>query len=298
MYSSLIAFAITFCILPFLSKLSFSSPVKAELSEHDFKRGTPIIGSVAMIVAFIAAIIYFHGAYGSEFIFLVGVFLFFCIGFADDVLKVVKRSSDGMKSIVKLVLQLLVSAFVAYLVRRTGLYAETSAYIYYPLAVLYVAAFVNAANITDGLDTLLVKSSLPSLLLAGVIIGGDGNSAFVMGAILVAFLFYNTNPASIFMGDGGSHMVGAVLAISGLVTGHPVILLISSLMLFAGFLSSFIQIVSIRFFKHKLFSIAPCHHALQKKGFSENRIADSYFVFSVLFTIIAYLLLFGGRIWQ
>lgn len=297
MYSSLVAFAIVFALLPLLERIRFSSPVKEELSEHSLKAGTPLTGSIAMIIAFIASVIYFRGAHGSDFIFLAGVFLLFLIGFADDLMKVLKHSSDGLRSIVKLVLQLAVSAVIAVLVRRTGLYSSIHAVLYYPLAVLYLTAFVNAANITDGLDGLLVKSALPPLMLTGIILGCGGNSGFIMAAILAAFLFYNSNPASVFMGDGGSHMVGAVLGIGGLLTGHPVIIAAASLMLFAGLLSSFIQIIAIRCFKKRVFPIAPYHHVLQKKGFPEGRITDIYLVYSILFALIAYLLLFGGKVW-
>lgn len=296
MYSSLIAFAIVFALVPILERISFFSPIKKELDEHACKAGTPMIGSVAMIIAFLASVIYFRGARGYEFIFLLGVFLFFLIGFADDVVKVIRKSSDGLSSILKLVLQLAVSIIISCLIRRTGLYT-VHGLIYYPLSVLYLTAFVNAANITDGLDGLLVKSSLPSLILLGVILGSGGNSAFIMAAILTAFLFYNSNPASVFMGDAGSHMVGAVIGIGGLVSGHPVLIVISALMLFAGLVSSFIQIVSIRCFNRRVFMIAPCHHALQKKGFKEGKITDIYLVYSALFSLIAYLLLFGGKVW-
>ena len=296
MYSALIAFFLTFCLLAILSKFHFSAPVKEELVEHSVKRGTPICGSIAFVTAFVATVIYFRSNY-IDYIFMLSVFLFFIVGFLDDLMKVMRKNSDGFSSLTKLLLQLIVSILIAVFIRKAGFYKEINVVLYYIFASLYLTVFVNAANISDGLDGLLSKTAIPPLILIGVLLGFSGNSGFIMAAILIAFLFYNSNPASIFMGDGGSHIVGAVLGVGGLISGHPLILILSSLMLFVGFITSFLQIVSIRYFHYHLFSIAPYHHALQKRGWKESKITDCYFVFSALFSLIAYLIASGSNVW-
>ena len=93
------------------------------------------------------------------------------------------------------------------------------------------------------------------------------------------------------MGDGGSHLVGAVLATSSLLSGRPFVVLISMLVILLDMLSSLIQIISIRGFHKKVFLIAPLHHSFQKKGMSEEKIADRFLSLSCLSTMICSLLL-------
>ena len=182
MYSALIAFFLTFCLLAILSKFYFSAPVKEELVEHSAKRGTPICGSIAFVISFVATVIYFRSNY-IDYIFMLSVFLFFIVGFLDDLMKVMRKNSDGFSSLTKLLLQLIVSILIAVFIRKAGFYKEINVVLYYIFASLYLTVFVNAANISDGLDGLLSKTAIPPLILIGVLLGFSGNSGFIMAAI-------------------------------------------------------------------------------------------------------------------
>lgn len=290
MYASLLSFLIVLILTPLVIRLfHFSSPIKPELEEHKAKAGTPALGSLSIFIGSLSAFI-FTGIDDAGYIYLLALILGFAIGFTDDLLKVLRKSPDGMKSLTKLFFQLLSAVLLSYLVRREGLYSSVAPYLYYPLAVLLIAAFLNAANITDGLDTLEVKCVLPVLFLSAVLYRSLSAYLLPFAFALAAFLFYNSKPASIFMGDGGSHMCGMVLAVTALLSGEPYILVIASLVMFIEMATSFIQIFSIRCFHRKVFTIAPVHHAFQKRGAGESKIADSYFAVTLLCSLIAFLL--------
>ncbi len=284
---ALLSFAITFITLPFIIKHSnnFFSPIKPELEEHMAKTGTPAFGSIGILLGFAVAL--FFNLNREHIFFLLGSFLFFLLGFLDDFLKVRRRSSDGLSSLSKLAGQLLISLTLAIMLKKyLNLYTEAPALLYYPAVVFYITLIVNAVNITDGLDTLAVKTTLPPLFLFASML----DTAFIFAFSLIAFMFYNTKPARTFMGDGGSHMIGAVLALCGLVSGSPLMMLIALIPVLLELATSFIQIFSIRVFKNKVFPIAPLHHALEKGGMSESRIADSFLVFSLFSSLLCAIL--------
>lgn len=280
---ALVSFLLTFISLPFIIKHSnsFFSPIKPELEEHMAKAGTPAFGSIGILFGF--SIPLFFKMNSTHILFISGVFLFFFLGFMDDFLKVRRHSSDGLPSLAKLAGQIVISLFLAILIKRyLNIYEDTPAFLYYPAVVFYITLIVNAVNITDGLDTLAVKTALPPLFLFSLFLP----EPFIFAFSLIAFLFYNAKPARTFMGDGGSHIIGVVLSLSALISGYPILMLIALLPFLAELLSSFIQIFSIRVFKRKVFPIAPFHHALEKSGISESRIADSFLVSSLFFSLI------------
>ncbi|MGH0052183.1 MAG: hypothetical protein ACQ5SW_02175, partial [Sphaerochaetaceae bacterium] len=163
-------------------------------------------------------------------------------------------------------------------------------FIYYLFALLYILYFVNAVNITDGLDALAAGSSLPILLLILLLSqkqGGMASSALV--GSLLAFLFFNLPPARYFMGDCGSHALGAYIAMSALLLGSELVLFLASGLFLLELASSLIQIISIRRFGRKVFSIAPLHHAYELKGVKEGYIVLSFTLVSWVFVVVSLL---------
>ena len=214
---------------------------------------------------------------------------FLLIGLADDIAKYLRHYSDGLSSLSKLILQLAASVIVAYAIcdRAQG---SLEWYIYYPVAVLFITATVNALNITDGLDSLATKVSMPALLMAAVCFPALRSANLVLFTALAAWLIFNSPKASIFMGDGGSHFIGAFLALDGLVSGSVPSLLIALLPAYIELLSSFVQIVSIRLFGRKIFLIAPLHHDLEKRGLGEAKITDIFLSLSVFSSLLSAML--------
>lgn len=292
--SLLISFLLCFISMPLVIKASkrFTSPIKPELGEHAKKAGTPAFGSIAIVFSLIISISLFLSKEQRD-IFLPAIIIFFLIGFIDDFLKVKRTSSDGLKSISKLILQSLGAIVISYLIREQGYYINFNSYIYYPLSVFLIIFFVNGVNITDGLDSLAVKSAIPPLVMITLCFSSLKAVSLIVISVYVAFLFYNCPKASIFMGDGGSHILGATLASLALLSQRPIIVTISCGVFALELLSSFIQIFSIRVFKKKVFSIAPLHHALEKKGMNEEKICDRAACLSFFFSIFSATLLKG-----
>jgi len=279
-------YALALSLIPFTTKLShrLTSPIKEELGQSQQRKvGTPQFASIPIYVSFLVGLLMLQPE--NKDIYIVSSTCFFAIGLADDILKVQRKCSDGMTSLTKLFLQLVVALAVTILVQgRKPVFREFWVIPSYFITVLYVASFVNAVNITDGLDTLATKVSIPPLMLLSYLVGGVPS---LMLSSLFAFLPYNSRPASTFMGDGGSHLIGAVISTAALLSGHPIVIAFSSIVFFVELLSSAIQIFSIRALKRKVFLIAPLHHDLEKRGFDETKITDTFFSLSVLFTLFS-----------
>ncbi|NCB01785.1 MAG: phospho-N-acetylmuramoyl-pentapeptide-transferase, partial [Spirochaetia bacterium] len=175
--------------------------------------------------------------------------------------------------------------------------------------LLYMVIFVNAVNISDGLDGLATSVSLSPLFLLftvaalfasstliiptqTIIAPGAMNLVIVIGSVigsLLAFLWFNGYKATLFMGDIGSHAIGALIGMSALLMKVEFIVAVGSGMLLLSLLSSFIQIVSIRLFNKKVFLLAPLHHHYEQKGVQEGKIVTRFYIVSLILSLIAML---------
>ncbi len=275
-----------------LSRQQSGAIIKDELlATQRAKGGTPVVGGIAFGLSSLIVGL-FDPALRDPLIFipLATMTIFGLIGFLDDRAKAHSASSDGLSSLTKLALQLSGAVVVLLLLSRS-VYAHTSITLfgwsvdlrwwYYPFALCYLLFFVNAVNITDGLDTLAAGSSIPILLLIVAITFTHHAlpSTALLGAILV-FLIFNAHPARYFMGDVGSHILGSYIAIHALLLeGEPLILFAGGLFL-VELATSLIQIISIRRFGRKIFTIAPLHHAYEMKGVGERTIVRRFILAS------------------
>ena len=312
-----IEMALAFCITGIISMLIIryapllKVAIKPELEMvQSAKRGTPSVGGVAFSLGTVLSTLLFPHRFDHTVIFpLLGLVLFAFIGLVDDISKTRKGDGDGITSVPKLILQALVAARLLLLLHKNGLLPTTLVlpllkgkvlnlgWFYYLFALLYIMYFVNAVNITDGLDTLAAGSSLPLLLLIAFF-SFKSHVPFsgTLIASLLAFLLFNRKPAKYFMGDCGSHALGGYIAISALMLNAEVILLVASGLFLLEFATSLIQIIAIRSTGKKVFSIAPLHHAYEKKGVAERTIVGRFTLVSWFFALIG-LLLFLGTGW-
>lgn len=290
-------------------------------SSHQIKHGTPTFGGLFFITG-ITITTLLTQQLQSRFILLplVTMWLFASIGFIDDLAKIVKKESIGLRTSRKLAMQILASALVLYLYVN---YFSSEAMIvahpfdpskalqvklWYPLLfLLYMVGFVNAVNISDGLDGLVVTSILAPLALLALIALLVSSHVFSFALLpsivrnsratlillcatigsLLAFWWYNGPKASVFMGDTGSHALGSLFAIIALQLKVEFVMIIASSVFMIEALSSLIQIISRRLFNKKVFLIAPLHHHYEQKGVSESRIVNRFHIISILSTLIA-----------
>jgi phospho-N-acetylmuramoyl-pentapeptide-transferase len=209
------------------------------------------------------------------------------IGIADDMLKVSKKSSSGLKARYKLPLQMvtgLMACFATYY-----LIPDQSIRIPFthelieiglwkiPLGLFCYLTIVNAVNFTDGLDGLAASTVIVAALFLGGSIWMTSIGAAVVPVILVGmcatFLFFNWHPAKIFMGDSGALALGGALAATGLATHLELVLLIIGLVFIIEISSVVLQVVYFRLTHGKrIFRMTPIHHAWELRGFKESQI--------------------------
>ncbi|MCH3908563.1 MAG: hypothetical protein LKE39_11295 [Sphaerochaeta sp.] len=267
--------------------------IKPELQDvQGEKAGTPTIGGIAFCVGTTVA----NLATGINPVLLLSMWLFCLIGLWDDVEKTHTLNGDGLSPRTKLLSQLFVSVLVVSTLAVSGnlhttMFGHNWGVWYGLFAILYLMFFVNAVNITDGLDGLAGLVSILPLILLCVIGANPFLYAFI--GSLAAFLVFNLKPAKYFMGDAGSHAIGAVLATTALMDKTEVVTLIASSALVIELFSSLVQIIFIRTLGKKVFSIAPLHHAFEKKGIAERTIVTGYTLLTVLVSLVAYLVYRG-----
>lgn len=163
--------------------------------------------------------------------------------------------------------------------------------LYIPLSAFIIVAFSNAYNISDGLDGLstgLLLICLFAFLVLAHSVFNDTLSVFVgvWIGVLIAYLYFNVYPARIYLGDAGAFGFGATLAVVGLLTGKIFGLAIIGGVYIFIVLSSLIQIFSKKFFKRKIFPVAPLHMTLKYLGWPEPKIVARFWLAGIIFAIV------------
>ena len=302
-------------LIPVLRRRRAGQPIlEIGPSWHLCKAGTPTLGGLAFIGGMGGALLLYamylfltkdnHSLRAAALILMYGV-LCGGIGFFDDYRKLSKKENQGLTASQKYLLQLLTSGVFLFAVRVT-LHTDTAILLpfsenalelgalYYPLALLYLTGLVNALNLTDGVDGLL--SSTVAVLAAFFLLWGysEGQGTVVtVGALLLGgtlgFLCFNAHPAKVFMGDTGSLFLGGMVSAVGIVTEHPLLVLISCGVFVIEAGSVILQVV---FFKlshgKRLFRMAPLHHHFEKCGWSEWRVVGVFSAASALFASVAF----------
>ncbi|MFA5603672.1 MAG: phospho-N-acetylmuramoyl-pentapeptide-transferase [Bacilli bacterium] len=303
-------FAIIFglILIPLLRKIKIKQKISIFLENtHKKKEGTPTMGGLIFIIPTILTISIFlltnKIEYSENIFIILFVFIGYAIlGFIDDYLIIKRNSNDGLTEIQKLIGQLIIALVFFFVFMNTG--NDPVVYIYtlnikidmgwfYGIFLLFMlVASSNAVNLTDGLDGLAGGLSAMAFLAFGLISWGTGYEeiaifCFVLVGSLFGFLFFNTHPAKVFMGDTGSLSLGATLASIAIITSHEITLIIVAGVFVIETLVSIAQMISVRFIKRKLFLMAPLHHHFEKLGWAEQDIVKMFWVFGLLLSMAA-----------
>ena len=286
---------------------------------HLEKAGTPTMGGVLILFAFFTSVLIW-GDWDNPFLWIVIVtaLLFSAIGFIDDYLKIKKQNSDGLSRRQKILAQSISAILIC--VWLLSLNSKTiGAELLIPffkdliiplnaLAFLIIGWFAlvgssNSVNLTDGLDGLAI---MPVILISGALavfayIGGNYNFSgylnmpfmpgtgeiFVLCAALVGagfgFLWFNTYPAEIFMGDTGSLSLGAILGVIAIIVHQEILLILMGGIFVAETLSVIIQIGYFKRTQKRIFLMAPLHHHYEKKGLKEPKIIVRFWIITLIF---------------
>lgn len=272
---------------------------------HLSKAGTPTMGGLVLIVSGLLASFWWPTASAELWIFRLVVVAGVALGFVDDIRKVLKHQSLGLKARHKLLIQLFIGVMLAlYLTAtRQPLGVEIpcvgflgGAWLVWVIALLTTAGSINAVNLTDGLDGLAAGTSIPALLAMAYFCSAAGHPELAVGACglagaCVGFLWHNAYPARVFMGDTGSLSLGAALAVLALLSGSEIWLVLVGGVFVMETLSVMIQVGYFKLTKGKrVFRMAPIHHHFELGGMHEVQVTMRLVVIGTLLALLAVLL--------
>lgn len=309
-------------LIPFLHKVHFGQTIR-EIgpSWHKSKQGTPTMGGIMFILGGLASAVIFlcflWGNGGAEtqlsLVKLAAGMLmalgFGLVGFFDDFIGIKKHRNLGLTEIQKLILQFAIAA--AYLVSLRLAGGTTEVWLpflgtfdlgfpYYILAALLIVGMVNAVNFTDGVDGLNSSVTAVYCVVFSVIAGFSGMAGLsvlsmaVFGALL-GFLFWNWNPAKVFMGDTGSLFLGGIVCALAFGVDRPILLPVAGIIYVVEILSVVLQVTYFKATHGKrIFKMSPIHHHFEMCGWKEVKICCVFSLVTLAAGAVSVLLSYFG----
>ncbi len=287
---------------------------------HLKKQGTPTMGGALMLLGLMGSAVMWTDIVNPLVLAVLSVTLGFgTIGYIDDWLKISKKNTKGLPGRVRLLLEFVIAAVATVVLIRVGA-IETKVFVpflknvsfdlglFYPVfAGLVVIGTANAVNLTDGLDGLAI---VPVIIVAGTL----GIFAYVTGhkeiagylaiphvvgaselttlccALMAAglgFLWFNTYPAQVFMGDVGSLSLGGFLGTMAVITNNELLMVVLGGVFVVEALSVITQVASFKMTGKRVFKMAPIHHHFELKGLDETKIIVRFWIISILLAVLS-----------
>jgi phospho-N-acetylmuramoyl-pentapeptide-transferase len=285
-----IAFVLAFVVYPpairILRRRS-GQVIQEELPEsHQKKAGTPTGGGIVFTsLAILGGVLATLAGHGGALPGVAGLVAGGVIGFADDLSKL-RVGTRGIPARLKLPIQFVLALPVAWI----ALQGQSMWWL--PIAVIAVAATANAVNITDGMDGLAAGLSIIAVGTTVLFIphapAGEKAVGMALCGALAAFLAFNRHPARVFMGDTGALAIGFALAAMAIQQGYVLMLAVVGLVFVVETLSVIIQVA---YFKatggRRVFPMTPIHYTFHHEGWSENRIALTFWATGLVSAIAA-----------
>lgn len=305
-----------------LCRYRIGQPVRNDGPQtHCIKAGTPTMGGALILVA-IAAATLLWSELDNRYVWVVlaVTLLFGAVGWVDDYRKLVRGDPRGLPARYKYFWQSTIAlACVLFLFLTAQVPAERElivpvvkgvvidlGWLFIPFAYFVIVGSSNAVNLTDGLDGLAI---LPTVMVAGALgifayvtgnikfanylgfpyIGGVGELVVFCGAIVGAglgFLWFNTYPAQVFMGDVGALALGAALGLLAVLVRQELVLFVMGGVFVIETVSVMLQVVSFKLTGKRIFRMAPLHHHFELKGWPEPRVIVRFWVITVVLVLI------------
>ncbi len=295
-----------------LHRLKIGKMIRVEGPQcHYTKMGTPTMGGIMFILPTVLLNVLLNAAklmgvnlVGQSYVLpMIALLSFSLIGAVDDWEGIRgARRGLGMRAKTKFGLQVLLAAVMAYLIKeKLGIHSfiwpssELPIDVgnwFYPIAIFLIVGMSNAVNLTDGLDGLaglICATAFAGYGCISLIIGevNLGRFCFILVGALFGFLWFNVNPAMLFMGDTGSLALGAALAVVALITRHWLVLPIIAIIPVSEAVSVILQ---VGYFKlthgRRLFKMSPIHHHFELMGWSEVQIVQRFWLIGLLFVML------------
>lgn len=293
--------------IPLLRKLKFGQNIREEGPESHLKKaGTPTMGGIIFILSSLIVMLILGNKFNDKaMIALYSLIAFGFIGFLDDLLKILKKQSEGLKPGQKMILLLIFSialAIYGYYNLNTNLLIPFTSFeiqlgiLYIPFVVIIYSATTNAVNLTDGLDGLATSVSILVLTFFTIVCFMMKETSLAVFCVvliggLIGFLKYNAYPAKIFMGDTGSLAIGGAIATVAIILEQPLLIIIVGGVYVFETLSVIIQVTSFKLTGKRVFKMAPVHHHFEKCGWSEIKIVTVFSLITAVLCLIGFLAL-------
>jgi phospho-N-acetylmuramoyl-pentapeptide-transferase len=306
-----------------LKKLSMTQQIRDDGPQtHMNKAGTPTMGGILIIMCILLTIVMW-GDLKNMYVWIMIVSLvgFGGIGLLDDYLKIVRKSPKGLRAYQKfggqIVLAFLIGIFL--FMNPKDPYADMLivpffkkwffdfGWFYIPFSIIVIVGTSNAVNLTDGIDGLAIGLVAIAVLATGVLVyisghkglaqylqvpylPGTGELTVFCGAMFGAslgFLWYNSYPADVFMGDVGSIGLGGSLGTLAIITKHEIVLAIVGGIFVMETLSVMLQVASFKLTGKRVFKMAPIHHHFELKGWPEPKVIVRFWIIGIMLALLS-----------
>jgi len=274
---------------------------------HHGKAGTPTMGGLAIFLSILVPFLILSDYRAASLAVLGTAIAMAALGFADDIIKLRKRRSLGVSGRTKLLVQALTAiALWLFLTEYVGVkdtlqlrVVDASVelgYVYPVLIFLVLAGATNGVNLTDGLDGLAAGCAAIVFLTYTVmtfITSGQHDLALLSASLVggcVGFLWFNSFPASVFMGDTGSLGLGGAIAAMAVMTKTELLLIVIGGIFVIEALSVAIQVIAFQRFRRRVFLMAPIHHHFELAGWSETKIILRFWIVAAICAAIGFTL--------
>jgi phospho-N-acetylmuramoyl-pentapeptide-transferase len=289
---------------------------------HMNKAGTPTMGGILIILCIILSV-FMWGDLKNMYIWVMIVSLagFGLIGFIDDYLKITKKNHKGLRALSKfgnqIVLALVIGIFL--FMNPKDPYADILSvpffkkwlfdlsWFYIPFSAIVIVGSSNAVNLTDGIDGLAIGLVAIAVLATGALVyisghkglaqylqvlylPGTGELTVFCGAMFGAalgFLWYNSYPADIFMGDVGSLGLGGSLGTLAVITKHEMVLAVVGGIFVIETISVILQVTSFKLTGKRVFKMAPIHHHFELKGWPEPKVIVRFWIIGMMLALLS-----------
>jgi phospho-N-acetylmuramoyl-pentapeptide-transferase len=294
--------------IEFLRDREFGQNIRPEgPAGHHEKAGTPTMGGIILVTAISVPFLVLGGQKPQSLVVYGVAVACAALGFADDWTKIIKRRSLGLRARTKLIVTIVISIglFIGatkwadkseVLRLRLVDYQIDLGLAYVLFVYLVVAGTTSAVNLTDGLDGLAAGCAAIVLLsfIAITFVTTGQRDLAVLSACLVGacigFLWFNSFPAQIFMGDTGSLFLGGAIAGLAVMTKTEVLLIVLGGIFVVEALSVVIQVISFQAFRKRVFLMAPIHHHFELQAWSETKIILRFWIVAAVFSAIGFTL--------
>ena len=302
-------------LIPYLKKKKSNQTISIYLRDkHNSKSNTPTMGGLIFIIPPLITILFlcFFNKINISYNFIIVIVTFIgygIIGFIDDYKIIKEKDNRGLSESMKLFLQIILATFIFYLFLKGNneplIWIHTLSikinigWVYGIFLLIILTSSSNAVNITDGLDGLVGGLSIIALLSIGIITINTGwlegyiEIAYIIFSIigsLIGFLFYNSYPAKIFMGDTGSLALGSIMGILCILIRHELLLVIIGIVFVIETITCIIQRIYYKLTHKRIFPMTPIHHTFEKI-LPEYEVVKIFWLVGLIGSLIS--LLFG-----